>query len=750
MNLETGNCDPNRLELFLRGDLSDVENSKVADHLDGCLACREHLELRAADGTFWREAEQLLVPTLPVAEGTMADDVGRSARQPLQIQSVLDALSPTDDPKMLGRLGNHEVSGVVGAGGMGVVLKGTDPSLDRTVAIKVLAPHLALSAAARKRFDREAKAAAAVLHPNVIAIHGVSNDQSLPYLVMPYIRGASLQKRLDQEGLLCINEILRISSQIAAGLAAAHAQGLVHRDIKPANILLEEGVERVAITDFGLARAVDDASLTRTGMIAGTPLYMSPEQSRGEPVQQQSDLFSLGSVMYAMCTGRPPFRAETSYGVFQRINEDQPTAINELNPSIPDWMVSIVKKLMAKQPDKRFESAEEVSELLEACLAHVQQPSTVPLPMELIPKPGVRRKTSIALGLSGVAMVLLGALWAIFWPTAELSKLSENRTKSARENVDLDPADPNQSLLHFCHSDGTPIRPFVADEELRRRLNRQGTPDISADGKKVTFDAWSTYGSWHSSQILVADIAGTNAHVICDGFMPSFSPDGSQLAISRHQKYTKADNVTGSSIWIVSTDGSSKRMVAERGAWGARWSGDGRSLVFYSGVDDKGMPVKENFLRLFDLRTNTISNVFNHEESPFAYIEFQFDWAFGEKRVVAFSGVLNENNQRVSATIDVDVGLKSLKLFTGVEIGRERNYSWHPNGQWLLITDSDYGRAAPMNLATTSSNVFLPELSGLPDDVRASDAAYTPDGKHLIMSLLALPDPRRQGQTGSL
>ena len=219
-----------------------------------------------------------------------------AARKPLQTQNVIDSLAPSEDPRMLGRLGNYEVSGVVGAGAMGVVLKATDPSLDRAIAIKVLSPHLASSGAARKRFAREAKAAAAVLHSNVIPIHSVSNDHSLPYLVMPYVRSTSLQKRIDQDGALPTNEVLRIASQVAAGLAAAHAQGLVHRDIKPANILLEQGVERVAITDFGLARAVDDASLTRTGFIAGTPQYMSPEQSRGDSIGQRSDLFSLGSV----------------------------------------------------------------------------------------------------------------------------------------------------------------------------------------------------------------------------------------------------------------------------------------------------------------------------------------------------------------------------------------------------------------------------------------------------------------------
>ena len=228
-----------------------------------------------------------------------------------------------------------------------------DRSLDRMVAIKVLSPHLAASGAARQRFAREAKAAAAVLHPNVIAIHGVSSGDdgaALPYLVVPYVRGSSLQVRIDAEGPLGVTEILRIAIQIAEGLAAAHSQGLVHRDIKPANILLEESVERVAITDFGLARAVDDATLTHSGVVAGTPQYMSPEQARGEAIDFRSDLFSLGSVMYAMCAGRPPFRAETSYGILRRITDMTPRPIREINPEIPSWLCRLVARLHEKSP----------------------------------------------------------------------------------------------------------------------------------------------------------------------------------------------------------------------------------------------------------------------------------------------------------------------------------------------------------------------------------------------------------------
>src|SRR5262245_36469742 len=244
----------------------------------------------------------------------------------------VDFLDPSDTPGSIGRLGHYEVKEVVGRGGMGVVLKAFDEQLHRVVAIKVMAPPLAASATARKRFVREARAQAAVTHDHVVTIHAVEESGPLPYIVMQFVAGESLQDRLDRAGPLQLHEVLRIGTQAATGLAAAHAQGLVHRDVKPANILLENGVERVKLTDFGLARAADDASLTQSGTVAGTPAFMSPEQAEGKPVDHRSDMFSLGSVLYAMCTGRPPFRASTSMAVLKRVCEETPTPIREVNP----------------------------------------------------------------------------------------------------------------------------------------------------------------------------------------------------------------------------------------------------------------------------------------------------------------------------------------------------------------------------------------------------------------------------------
>ena len=280
----------------------------------------------------------------------------------------LGYLQPSSKPDSLGRLGHYEVLEVVGRGAFGTVLRAFDEKLQRVVAIKVLAPEMAATSPARKRFLREARTSAAIRHENVVGIYSVE-EEPIPYLVMEYIPGRTLQQRLDEHGPLSVMEVLKLGKQIADGLAAAHAQDLIHRDIKPGNILLEGGVtERVKITDFGLARTADDASMTQSGLIAGTPMYMAPEQAMGHKLDQRADLFSFGSVLYQMLSGRPPFRAANTVAVLKRVVDDAPRPIQEIIPEVPTWVCEVVSHLHAKNPEDRYQSAKEVSELLGQCL----------------------------------------------------------------------------------------------------------------------------------------------------------------------------------------------------------------------------------------------------------------------------------------------------------------------------------------------------------------------------------------------
>ena len=336
----------------------------------------------------------------------------------------LEFLQPSDDPQSLGRLDQYEILDVVGRGGMGLVLKARDTELNRIVAVKVLAPELASNATGRMRFGREAQAAAAVSHDHVVPIFAVKdkdgNEQSdLPYLVMEYVDGQSLQQKIDGDGPLELKEILRIGQQVAAGLSAAHLQGLIHRDVKPSNVLLQNGVQRVKITDFGLARAVDDVGITRTGEVAGTPQYMSPEQAQGHALDPRSDLFSLGSVMYAMCTGRGPFRADTAVASLRRVCDDTPRPIREINPDVPIWLVNVIDCLLEKDPQHRYQSAEEVSELLSKCLSRLQEvgPTSMPgivIPSKHRPAQRPRSRQQDARGKWVVAAMLLLALGMTF------------------------------------------------------------------------------------------------------------------------------------------------------------------------------------------------------------------------------------------------------------------------------------------------------------------------------------------------
>ena len=375
-------CDPSQLNVLLTAEEDSAPFRRAQHHVESCPQCQQRLLEVSGVSPLVREACETLRQ-----EGEADTDVewGNSSVL-IQLDSLqsednsidsetisLDFLSPPTQPDLLGRLGRYEIERLIGTGGMGVVLKGYDTELHRVVAIKVLLPHLANSGAARRRFAREAQAAAAVMHEHVIPIHNVEAEGEIPYIVMQYVPGQSLQARVDEQGPLRVAEILRIARQAALGLAAAHEQGVVHRDVKPANMLLEESVDRLLISDFGLARTVDDATLTRTGIVAGTPHYMSPEQAEGEVVDHRSDLFSLGSVIYFMCTGRPPFRAASAMAVLHRICHEAHRPVDEVNAEIPAELAEVIEQLLSKKPADRFTDAKSVASRLDELLAELQR-----------------------------------------------------------------------------------------------------------------------------------------------------------------------------------------------------------------------------------------------------------------------------------------------------------------------------------------------------------------------------------------
>lgn len=241
MNSNIMQCDESKLKLLLAADENTIEHDPWMQHVEHCSQCQSRLRELAADDNDWRMTVAVLASHDDDVPCFVQDRETSSSWSESMVKQLLD---PPSHPEMLGRLGRYEMERMIGSGGMGIVFKAFDTELNRVVAVKLLAPHLAARGSARKRFAREARAAAGVRDDHVVPIFNVESEHEPPFLVMQYVAGGSLQEKLDRDGPLEVAEVLRIGLQTAKGLAAAHAQGLIHRDVKPSNILLDEGVER--------------------------------------------------------------------------------------------------------------------------------------------------------------------------------------------------------------------------------------------------------------------------------------------------------------------------------------------------------------------------------------------------------------------------------------------------------------------------------------------------------------------------
>jgi serine/threonine protein kinase len=271
---------------------------------------------------------------------------------------------------MISHLGRYEIIGELGQGAMGLVYKAKDPLIDRPLAIKTISLNLAIEddkVEYEARFYQEAKAAGRLSHPNIVTIYDVGKNGDVAYIAMEFLQGRELRDVLNEYPLLPIDQVLDIVVQVAQGLAYAHEHGIVHRDVKPANIMVvRDG--HVKITDFGIARMASASVRTQTGMVLGSPKYMSPEQVLGKSIDQRSDIFSLGVMLYEMLTGQQPFVGDTINAImFQTINTVPPSP-SALNPAVPAMLNFIVAKALAKNPDDRYRDAGEFANDLRACL----------------------------------------------------------------------------------------------------------------------------------------------------------------------------------------------------------------------------------------------------------------------------------------------------------------------------------------------------------------------------------------------
>jgi len=268
-----------------------------------------------------------------------------------------------------GKIGHYTIVSELGRGGMGVVYKAHEESLNRYVAIKVLGEQLSGDPSFVTRFVREAQAAAALSHPNIIQIFFIGEDDGRHYFVMEYVKGKSLLAMVKEEGRIENPRATQFMLQAAQGLAAAHDRGFLHRDIKPANLLVDEsGLLKIA--DFGLVLPQEAATrLTATGMLVGTPGYLSPEQCMAQPMDKRTDIYSLGVTYYEILSGRMPFQADSPLALLRKILHEEPPDITTLNERVDEKTRGIVHRMIAKDRDQRYQSCHELMPDLEACLS---------------------------------------------------------------------------------------------------------------------------------------------------------------------------------------------------------------------------------------------------------------------------------------------------------------------------------------------------------------------------------------------
>ncbi|MGH9513722.1 MAG: protein kinase domain-containing protein [Terriglobales bacterium] len=492
-------------------------------------------------------------------------------------------------------LGHYEIRSPIGAGGMGEVYHAFDTRLDREVAIKVLPESLNSDPDRLRRFEQEARAAAALNHPNILAVYQMGTHDGLSYMVSELLEGETLRERL-RRGPIPLRKAIDYEVQIAHGLAAAHDKGIVHRDLKPENLFLTKD-GRVKILDFGLAKLIqpkDDSGQMNTltqgtdpGMVVGTAGYMSPEQVRGKAADHRSDIFAFGTILYETVTGKQTFRKPTSAETMSAILNEEPEAISQLTPSVPPGLERVARRCLEKAPEQRFQSASDLAFALEALSdsaitsptgAHVQQS----------PKP-----KRLPIAIAGVILIVLAAaVGAYFWMKPSAAPVVSNYTQlthdgqpkslGATDGTRLYLDGPGyQGMAEMSVSGGEPkkLSILTSNNMFPRALSPDGSELLVVDGQglppKGTFWSLPILGG---SPRRVGDLVGNDA---------VWSPDGKLLAYGND-----------SDLFVAKADGAESRKLATIDSGGfiqwLVWSHDGTQLRFTDAhFDSRGPSIWE-------------------------------------------------------------------------------------------------------------------------------------------------------------
>src|SRR5580698_8678981 len=497
------------LHQMVLGKVRGTRAQTIAQHVDTCATCLDALrqwivsdeivEAARAGRAAGEPTRTMYLPLGRVRDALSTWLVTRDDTYPdhdalsPSLADFKTVLSPPQSADEIGRIADFRVLGLLGIGGMAAVFEAEDTQLKRRVALKILHPAIAARPGSTERFLREARSAAALKHEHVVTIHQVGSQGETPFLVLELLHGETLEDRLVRAGRLSVPQIVRIGREIAEGLAAAHAQGLLHRDIKPTNVWLEgpqppnpvksllrddgqgdsvappgesksslqveSASGRVKILDFGLAKLwAAEPETSHAGMLLGTPRYMAPEQVAGDAVDPRTDLFSLGCVLYRMATGRAPFGGSDLLAVLRALACEEPLPLRTLNPQVPRALSDLVDKLLSKSPDDRPATAQVVVGQLRAIEQGLAREQVTPSASASDPSSDTgsrsrwRKKWAIGTGV-GVA-VLVPLLWYYFGP--QIVRIATNRGQV--DSAELDLTDTRVSTNGFAAPKAAPPR----------------------------------------------------------------------------------------------------------------------------------------------------------------------------------------------------------------------------------------------------------------------------------------------------